>query len=199
MSGDAQINSAEAADRLLSALGEQLGLGDEKYDLIVIGGSALLALDLVSRPTRDIDVLALADETGPVEAVPLPDPLVAARDRVARDFSVPSDWLNSQAGQDMLRLGLPEGLVERLTRHEYGPALTVHWASRFDQIHFKLHAAVDRGGGKHLADLEKLQPTPVELIAAGRWARTHDPSPEFLSLLKEAFAYFEVDDGDLGA
>lgn len=198
MSGDARINSAEAADRLLSALGEQLALAGEKYDLIVIGGSALLALDLVSRPTRDIDVVALASERGPIEAVPLPVPLVEACNRVARDFGVPDDWLNSQAGQDMLRLGLPEGFFERLTRRGYGPALTVRWASRFDQIHFKLHAAVDRGGGRHLADLDLLQPAPNELIAAGRWARTHDPSPGFLALLKEAFAYFKVDDGDLG-
>jgi hypothetical protein len=199
MSGDAQINSAEAADRLLDALGEQLGLAGEKYDLIVIGGSALLALHLVSRPTRDIDVVALAGETGPIEAVPLPQPLVEARNRVARDFSVPEDWLNSQAGHDMIRLGLPKGFFERLTRRDYGPALTVRWASRFDLIHFKLHAAVDRGGGRHLADLEALQPTPEELIAAGRWARTHDPSAGFLSLLKEAFAYFKGNDGDLGA
>jgi hypothetical protein len=50
-----------------------------------------------------------------------------------------------------------------------------------------------------LGILEALQPTPEELIAGGRWARTHDPSPGFLSLLKEAFAHFKVDDGDLGA
>jgi len=199
MSGGTQINSAAAADRLLSALGEQLALGGQKYDLIVIGGSALLALELVSRPTRDIDVVALASDAGPVEAVPLPEPLVEARNRVARDFGVPQDWLNSQAGLDMLRLGLPEGFFERLTRREYGPALTVRWASRFDQIHFKLHATVDRGGGKHLADLQALQPTAEELIAAGRWTRTHDPSEGFLGVLKEVFAYFEVDDGDLSA
>ena len=199
MSGNAQINSSEAADRLLAALGEQLQLAGEKYDLIVIGGSALLALDLVTRPTRDIDVVAMASDDGPVEAVPLPGPLVQARNRVARDFGVPEDWLNSEAGHDMLRLGLPDGFFERLARRDYGTALTVRWASRYDLIHFKLHAAVDRGGGKHLADLEALGPTPQELIAAARWARTHDPSEGFLSLLREAFAYFEVDDGDLEA
>jgi hypothetical protein len=199
MSGDAQIDSAEAADRLLSALDEQLALAGEKYDLIVIGGSALLALELVARLTRDIDVVALAGESGPVEAVPLPQPLIDARNRVARDFGLPQDWLNSAAGHDMLRLGLPEGFFERLTQREYGSALTVRWASRFDQIHFKLHATVDRGGGKHLADLQALQPTAGELIAAGRWARTHDPSEGFLSVLREVLAYFKVDDEDLGA
>jgi hypothetical protein len=132
-------------------------------------------------------------------AAAAPEPLVAARNRVARDLGIPRDWLNSQAGHDMLRLGLPDGFVERLTRREYGSALTVRWASRFDLIHFKLHATVDRGGGKHLADLQALQPTSEELLAAGRWARTHDPSEEFLGVLKEVFAYFEVDDGDLSA
>jgi hypothetical protein len=199
MSGDAQINSAEAANRLLSALSEQLALAGEQYDLIVIGGSALLALELVARATRDVDVVALANDTGPIEAVPLPAPLVAARNLVARDFGVPEDWLNSEAAPDMLRLGLPEGFFERLTPREYGPALTIRWASRFDLIHFKLHATVDRGGGRHLADLRALKPTPEELIAAGRWTRTHDPSEGFLSVLKEVLAYFEVDDGHLGA
>ena len=165
---DAQINSAEAANRLLSALSEQLALAGEQYDLIVIGGSALLALELVARATRDVDVVALANDTGPIEAVPLPAPLVAARNLVARDFGLPEDWLNSEAAPDMLRLGLPEGFFERLTCREYGPALTVRWASRFDLIHFKLHATVDRGGGRHLADLRALKPAPEELIAAGR-------------------------------
>jgi len=149
--------------------------------------------------SAEADVVALADESGPVEAVPLPEPLVQARNRVARDRGVPEDWLNSAAGHDMLRLGLPEGFFERLTRRDYGPALSVHWSSRFDLIHFKLHATVDRGGGKHLADLRALQPTAEELVAAGRWARTHDPSEGFLSVLQEVLAYFGVDDGDLGA
>ena len=198
MSADAQMNSAEAADRLLSALGEQLALAGEKYDLIVIGGSALLALELVARPTRDIDVVALAGEAGPIEAVPLPQPLIEARNRVARDFGLPQDWLNSQAGQDMLRLGLPDGFFKRLTISEYGPGLRVRWASRFDLIHFKLHATVDSGRGKHLADLQALNPTPEELVLAARWTRTHDPSEGFLSVLRKVLTFFGVEDGDLG-
>jgi hypothetical protein len=199
MSSNANIVSAAAADRLLMALGEQLSLAGYEYDLIVIGGSALLALGLVSRSTQDVDVVALASGSGVDEALPLPQPLARARDRVARDFGLPEDWLNSQAARDMLRLGLPDGFMERLTRREYGPSLTVRYASRIDQIHFKLHATVDRGGGKHFADLQALGPTSDELVAAARWARTHDPSDGFLSLLTGVLAYFGVDDADLGA
>jgi hypothetical protein len=172
MSSSARIDSAATADRLLTALGEQLSLAGYEYDLIVIGGSALLALGLVSRSTQHVDVVALAGDSGLYEASPLPQPLVEARDRVARDFGLLEDWLNSRAAHDMLRLGPPEGFVERLMRREYGPSLTVRFASRIDQIHFKLHAAVDRGGGKHFADLRALEPTRDELVAA---AAGHGP------------------------
>jgi hypothetical protein len=199
MSGNAHIDSPDVTDRLLTALGEHLASAGNKYDLVVIGGSALLALGLMSRPTQDVDVVALAGIDGLGEALPLPEPLVRARDRVARDLDLPEDWLNSQAAQDMLRLGLPGGFVDRLVRSQYGTALTVRWASRFDQIHFKLHATVDRGGGKHFADLQMLEPTTDELMVAARWARTHDPSEAFLSVLEEVLAHFGVRDADLSA
>jgi hypothetical protein len=199
MSGDSHLDSAAATDRLLSALSEQLSVTGHEYDLIVIGGSALLALGLISRSTQDVDVVALTGTAGLHEALPLPGPLADARARVARDFGLPEDWLNSQAAADMLRLGLPDGFIERLTKREYGPSLTVRYASRFDQIHFKLHATVDRAGGKHFADLQALDPTDAELLAAARWARTHDPSEGFRGVLIDVLAFFNVHDADLGA
>jgi len=199
MASNAELRSAAATDRLLTALDEQLFAAGFRYDLVVIGGSALLALELVSRPTQDVDVVALAAGSELAEAVPLPEPLAKARDRVARDFDLPEDWLNSQAARDMLRLGLPAGFLDRVTHREYGTNLTVGWASRFDQIHFKLRATVDRGGGKHLADLRALQPTPEELIAAALWTRTHDPSEGLLEVLVDVLAYFGVTDADLAA
>jgi len=53
------IESSQAADQLLNALGEQLAARGESYTLAVVGGSALLALGLISRPTRDVDILAI--------------------------------------------------------------------------------------------------------------------------------------------
>lgn len=199
MSGDAHLDSAAATDRLLYALGEQLSRTGHAYDLIVIGGSALLALGLVSRSTQDVDVVALTSGARLTEALPLPPPLAEARARVARDFRLPADWLNSEAGRDMLRLGLPSGFSERLSPKNYGPFLTVRYASRFDQIHFKLHATVDRGGGKHFADLKALEPNEGELLSAARWSRTHDPSEGFRSVLIQVLAYFGVENADLRA
>jgi hypothetical protein len=78
-----------------------------------------------------------------------------------------------------------------------GPALTVSFASRLDQIHFKLYAAVDQGPGKHEQDLHALEPTQDELVAAARWSRTHDPSDGYREMLIQALAFFGVEDADL--
>jgi hypothetical protein len=47
---------ADQLDAVLSALGEQLELADERVHLVVIGGSGLIAIDAVARATRDVDV-----------------------------------------------------------------------------------------------------------------------------------------------
>jgi hypothetical protein len=136
------------ADRLLSALGEQLAAAGQRFELIVIGGSGLLALGLIERSTRDVDLLAVRSDGEQGSAKPLPAVLGTARDRVARDFSLPVDWLNP-GPTDLLDFGLPEGFIDRLERRDYGDSLTVYFASRYDQIHFKLYAMVDQGPGKH--------------------------------------------------
>jgi hypothetical protein len=133
--------------QLFSALGEQLSARGERFELVVIGGSGLLALGLTSRATRDVDVVALLSGRTLAKPRPLPPALIEARDRVARDFALPGDWLNA-APADLLGFGLPDGFVDRLERRDYGEALTVHLASRFDQIHFKLYAMVDQGAGQ---------------------------------------------------
>ena len=127
---------------------------------------------------------------------PLPPALLEARDRVAADFGLPEDWLNA-GPRSLLDFGRPAGFVERLEAREYGEALTVHFASRVDQIHFKLYAVVDQGLGKHEADLRALAPTPDELLDAARWTRTHDPSSGFADELRRVLADFGVSDADL--
>lgn len=193
------ITGGQAVDDVLSALGEHLGAARDRHDLVVIGGSALLALGLVARATRDVDLLATVGDDGLRSVDPLPGGLTRARDIVARDFGLPADWLNTgPAG--LLRFGLPDGFVDRLTVCHYGPCLTVRFASRLDQIHLKLYAAVDDGGpGKHERDLVALAPRPEELVAAARWTRTHDPSSGYRDSLVAALRHFGIDDADLGA
>jgi hypothetical protein len=94
-------------------------------------------------------------------------PLLAARAAVAADFGLAENWLNA-GPTDLLKWGLPEAFMSRVVTRAYGTALVVHFASRLDQIHFKLFAMVDQGGGRHEADLRALNPTQSELTAAAR-------------------------------
>lgn len=168
-----------------------------RAEIVIIGGSALQALGYVSRPTRDVDVVAILDAGTLREAQPLPQLLQEAAARVARDFGLPSDWLNP-GPTDLVRLGLPEGFLDRVHTRTYGPGLTVHVADRLDLIHFKLYAMVDQGGGRHEADLRALRPTREELLMAARWARTHDPSEGFRRQLEGALEHLGVRDADVG-
>lgn len=162
----------------LSALEEQLRAAGVSFELVVIGGSALQSLGLIDRATRDVDVVALVADEGLSSADPLPEALLGAASRVARDFDLPPGWLNSGPA-DLLRLGLPDGFERRMVTTVVGPALTIHLASRVDQIHFKLYAMVDQGSGRHEADLGALAPSKGELRDAAAWAMTHDPSEGF--------------------
>jgi hypothetical protein len=188
------IKNMADIDVLLSALGEQLAAADEHHELVVIGGSGLLAIGAIERATRDIDIVALHSAGHLSGAKPLPEGLRAARERVARDFSLPTEWLNP-GPTDLLELGLPKGFVERLDRRGYGEGLVVYFASRYDQIHFKLYALVDQGPGKHENDLRALSPSEDELIAAADWTRSQDPSEGYAQSLRQALTFLGVEHG----
>lgn len=175
-------------DRLndaLTLLGERLRLsGGEPQELVVCGGSSLIARGYVSRATRDVDVVARRLRGAElVSAKPLPKVVVAAASRVAADLGLPSNWLNNGPA-DLFEMGLPAGFSTRLEAQAYGSHLTVWFTGRVDQIHFKLYAAADQGGGRHVTDLLVLSPTADELLAAAHWTFTHDPSPGFRELMK---------------
>ncbi|MGH9894122.1 MAG: DUF6036 family nucleotidyltransferase, partial [bacterium] len=84
----------ERIEVIFKALEEQLRAVGAGHELVVIGGSALQALGLIRRGTRDVDVLAIRefDELRPAD--PFPPDLARARDRVARDFGLGERWLN---------------------------------------------------------------------------------------------------------
>jgi hypothetical protein len=190
------IADKDAADRLFVALGEQLARAGHRFELVVIGGSGLLALGIIERSTRDVDLVALRSGDDLDSAKPLPAKLEAARDRVARDFSHPTEWLNP-GPTDLLKFGLPQGFINRLERRDYGDNLSVYLASRYDQIHFKLYALVDQGPGKHEADLRALSPTEGELLAAARWSTSHDPSAGYAEMLRKVLTHMGVKNVDL--
>jgi hypothetical protein len=165
--------------------------GAPAYNLVVCGGTALMANDLVQRTTKDVDIVAMADDEGSlIDPAPLPDPLVKAAQEVADDLGLPDSWLNngpSSGDGGIFRLGLPLDFSERLSWERFGKKLTVAFVDRIDQIHFKLYAAVDQFGSYHASDLKELDPTDEELLTAAAWTRTHDPSVGYLESLMMFF------------
>lgn len=179
------FDNKKTVDTILSALGEQYAsLKGADLDIVVCGGSALQALGLIERPTKDVDILAIINNLNePILAEPLPMLLLQAVDKVARDFQLVKNWMNS-GPTSAVTLGLPTGLLERAETRHYGSKLTVRFLSRFDQIHFKLYASADQNGaGKHYQDLLALKPTELEIEVAARWTMTHDPSEGFKQML----------------
>ncbi|MDB4957865.1 MAG: hypothetical protein JWO36_5434 [Myxococcales bacterium] len=184
------LNSGEL-EAALSALGELLVEREQPHGLAIIGGGALSITRFIQRSTKDLDIVALFENGVLKIAAPLPDALAEAIRDVAGYLRLAPDWLNN-GPTSMMQLGLPEGFLARCERRVYG-ALTVLFASRLDQIHFKLYAAADdRPAGKHHRDLEALTPTADELEQAAAWARGHDPSQGFAVMVAGVLAAFST-------
>lgn len=177
-------------EAILIALSEQLeSVGVEIIEMIVCGGTALNILDYVERTTKDVDVIAFIerDRYGSpmlVKADPLKQALVTAAKKVQKDFNLSEDWINTGPAS-VMDFGLVAGLLERTVTRSYSKNLIIHFLNRFDQIHFKLYAAVDHFGGKHYDDLIALQPSEQEIEDAARWSMTHDPSEGYRIILKD--------------
>jgi hypothetical protein len=158
------------------------------FAIVVCGGTALNAMHLIQRTTKDVDIVALMDSNNQlVDPAPLPEGLLVAAKEVANALNLPQDWLNngpSSGDGGLFRLGLPDGFKERLVKNYQGEKLTVYLVSRLDQIHFKLYAATDQFGSYHASDLKELSPSDEELLQAVRWATTHDPSDGFRKATK---------------
>jgi len=179
----------------LRALGEILASQGEHAAVVVVGGTALIMQGFVARATRDVDVIAISldppeRKRKAIEAPePLPESLVRAISRVARDYNLPDDWMNTTVGLQW-KTGLPPGFEERIHWEQYD-GLWLGLADRYDLIFLKLYAAADSEGSSsvHYQDLMALQPTNEELDAAARWVRSQDPSTPFARILDQVLEH----------
>ena len=171
------IDTAGLEDAL-QVLGNLLADRGQHYEIAAIGGGSLLLLGLITRTTKDLDLVALIEENELVSVDPMPQALARAVDEVGQALELGKGWLNAGPAS-LLKKGLPFGFMTRLHIREY-KGLTVYLADRFDQICFKLYASVDQGPqSKHYIDLIALKPTYEELEKAKNWCITHDPSEPF--------------------
>jgi len=195
------LEGKKEIEEVLNALSEQIAVeGIGRIEVLVCGGAALNVLGYVNRTTKDVDVIAFVnkDKKGAIsliKAKPLIPQLVEAAKRVQMDFNLSDNWFNAGPAS-VMDLGLPERLMDRAEMRTYGKNLVVYFLARYDQIHFKLYAAVDQDG-KHVDDLMVLKPTAEELEKAARWTMTHDVSDGYKTVLKsflEQIGYKDVSD-----
>ncbi len=179
--------STDSLEQALSALAGFLEAEKAAHEaLVIVGGGALIALGLVSRTTKDVDIMAGVDpERGLVDPRPMSRALQSAAAKVAREMQLDPHWLNTGPADQMLA-GLPEGFLSRLTAHDYGSCLTIYVPDRLDLIHLKLFAIMDQGPGRHVNDLKALQPTNDELLQAARWVLTQDAGEAFPEIVRTA-------------
>ena len=124
---------------------------------------------------------------------PMPEPLRTAVLDVARAYGLADDWVNL-GPESLFDFGLPEGLVGRLERRDYG-GLVIWLAGRFDMICFKLYAAVDQGPGAATCRIRGNRPTGTS--PRRRPLEPHpDPSPGYRSMLVETLGRLGVEDAD---
>ncbi|TWD82223.1 hypothetical protein FB561_3351 [Kribbella amoyensis] len=190
----------EGLEEALGTLGAVLRSRRTESRILVVGGSSLLLLGVVDRPTADLHVAGLAIEGGYVKAERIPPPLAEAVRDVGAALGLPDGWLNNGPAS-LFDFGLPDGYEQRVTVRRYG-ALEVHVAGRLDMLCFKLYAAVDHSGyrtSKHFDDLRALAPNGEELLTEARWTRTHDSSDAFRGELVKILASLglEVSDGQV--
>ncbi|MDA3950675.1 MAG: hypothetical protein PF508_15830 [Spirochaeta sp.] len=177
-------------EQALQTLGQVLQDRGVSYDLVAIGGGALLLQGIVPRPTEDLDIIARAEGDSWVSANPFPKPLETAIRDVGQAMDLPlednaeRDWINPGPAI-LVRLGLPEGFEKRVDVRRYG-GLVIRIASRFDLIHLKLLAATSsyRRSRRRvdLDDLVALKPTSAEWSSAIRWCARLDGRSDFYRL-----------------
>lgn len=110
-------------ERLTAALvllGDILAERGLRFDVVVVGGGALLLLGLSVRPTQDLDVIAESGGDRLAQLTVLPEALEVARNDVARTLGLPDSWLNCGPSA-LLDLGLPVGFAERVEIRKFGP------------------------------------------------------------------------------
>ncbi|OFZ26739.1 MAG: hypothetical protein A2381_17265 [Bdellovibrionales bacterium RIFOXYB1_FULL_37_110] len=137
-----------------------------KFDAVVIGGAALIIMDVVSRKTRDIDCL---------------DPEISEQIKKASqqyakefpEFRLDENWLNN--GPVDLKRNLLSDWRFRLQEIFTGKAINLKTLGRSDLLKSKLFACADRDFD--FEDCISLAPTGNELDECYLWVCEQDLNP----------------------
>lgn len=167
------MNPAEIIPQFDAFLAER-GLALEG---IAAGGTALALLGVISRETRDCDLIEPELSAGVREAAIALASGLRDQGKILRD-----DWLNN--GPASLAPLLPEGWRQRLQLIHQGKAIRLWALGRPELLLSKLFALCDRG--LDLPDCLALQPSATELARAEIWIEAQDLNPEWPAHVRAA-------------
>ncbi len=161
---------------VLAAFDRYLAARSLRLEGVVIGGAALNLLGVVSRPTKDCDILL----------PPLPAAIVEAARAFAAEVrrsggTLADDWLNN--GPASVADQLPAGWQERVFT---GAALELRCLGRQELLFTKLFALCDRG--IDLGDCLALAPTTAELQAWLPLIERQDAHPDWPAHVRATLA-----------
>lgn len=139
-----------------------------RFQTVIIGGAALIAMGVITRATKDMDCLFPE----------IPDEIKQASQDFAREnpaLDLVDNWLNN--GPMSLVNDLPEGWRERLVEVYTGQAVVLQTLGRTDLLKTKLFALCDRL--EDWADCIALAPVPEELDGCLPWVTARDGNPDW--------------------
>ena len=174
-------------------LGRRLAMRDAApVTLVVCGAAALNCTDLLTRQTRDVDVLGMLAQRGKASLLGkgLPEEVLAPVADVAKDLGLEIDWLNDRSLILQSKPGLPAGFAARVLHPPlgFGPCLCVTFPSRQDMVALKFYAALDgrlEEAMRHFRDLFELAPTRVEVEFAASWLLDRPTSEVFRHKIRD--------------
>jgi hypothetical protein len=145
-------------------------------DAVVVGGAALNLLGVISRPTKDCDILYPTLNGEIVEAAK-----TFATVRRQAGYAIADDWLNN--GPASLVRQLPTDWRDHLQTVFRGRAVQLDSLGREDLLRSKLFALCDRA--LDLGDCIALAPSKEELATIVPWLEEQDGNPNWPAHVRE--------------
>jgi hypothetical protein len=163
----------------LAAFDRHLTARGLRFEAVVIGGAALNLLGVISRTTKDCDIL-----DPPLPALIADAARSFATEMRQRGEDLQDDWLNN--GPASLVSVLPPGWRERLQPAFSGTSIELRCLGREDLLRSKLFALCDRGFD--LGDCLALAPSADELRAILPWLEQQDGNPDWPAHVRTTLA-----------
>ena len=164
-------------DQAIKEFDQYLWLQKLSYEGIIIGGAALVILEITTRLTRDVDCLSPK----------IPDEIKKASIEFAdknKHLNLDHNWFNN--GPISLLNELPDSWKDRLQPAFDGKNLKLQTLGRPDFLKTKLYAYCDRNL-PDLKDLLILKPTVQELADSMSWVKLRDANPGWPDFVEKQF------------